>query len=197
MDSFVNFFRKIPTKFSNSAKELGKVQSIAIIAMLLAVRVVLGMFANIGLNFNPYVKIGFSFLPMALMAYYFGPVCSMVTACLGDIISYIFAPAGATFTPGITAGYIVEACLMGIILYKEKISMPRTIICQVLGTIMGGLAINTFFIYMFYGLTYLQVLGFRAIVLIPWSIIQGILVAVIIKSLNRVPIIHKNLSRIS
>ena len=99
MDSFVNFFKKIPNKFASSAKELGKVQGIAIIAMLLALRVVLGMFANIGLAFNPYVKIGFTFLPMALVAYYFGPVCSMITACLGDVLSYVFAPAGASFTP--------------------------------------------------------------------------------------------------
>ena len=35
MDSFVNFFKKIPNKFASSAKELGKVQGIAIIAMLL------------------------------------------------------------------------------------------------------------------------------------------------------------------
>lgn len=96
MDSFVNFFKKIPNKFASSAKELGKVQGIAIIAMLLALRVVLGMFANIGLAFNPYVKIGFTFLPMALVAYYFGPVCSMITACLGDVLSYVFAPAGAS-----------------------------------------------------------------------------------------------------
>lgn len=193
MDSFVNFFKKIPNKFASSAKELGKVQGIAIIAMLLALRVVLGMFANIGLAFNPYVKIGFTFLPMALVAYYFGPVCSMITACLGDVLSYVFAPAGESFTPGITAGYIIEACLLGIILYKEKISLPRTIICEVLVTLIGSLAINTYFIYMFYGLTYLQLLGLRAATLIPWAIIEGILVAVVVKSLNRVPAISKNL----
>lgn len=110
------------------------------------------------------------------------------------MVSYVFAPAGASFTPGITAGYIIQACLLGIILYKEKISLPRTIICEVLGTLIGDLAINTYFIYMFYGLTYLQLLGLRAATLIPWAIIEGILVAVVVKALNRVPAISKNLS---
>ena len=75
MDSFVNFFKKIPNKFASSAKELGKVQGIAIIAMLLALRVVLGMFANIGLAFNPYVKIGFTFLPMAFWSCLLNDYC--------------------------------------------------------------------------------------------------------------------------
>lgn len=47
---------------------------------------------------------------------------------------------------------------------------------------------------MFYGLTYLQLLGLRAATLIPWAIIEGILVAVVVKALNRVPAISKNLS---
>ena len=191
MDSFVNFFKKIPGKFASSAKELGKVQSIAIIAMLLALRVILGMFGNFGLAFNPYVKIGFTFLPMAIIAYYFGPLCSMVVAGLGDVLSYVFAPPGASFTPGITAGYMVEGLIMGIILYNEKIGFVRAGLCQVCATIFGGLAINTYFIYMFYGLTYFQLFMFRASLLIPWSIVQGFIIVFIVKALDRANVLKR------
>lgn len=194
MNSIVNFFTKAPQKFSDSAKELGKIQSIVVIAMLLALRVVLGMFGNFQLSFFPYAKLGFMFLPIALTGYYFGPVCSMIVAVAGDVLSYLMAPPAASFTPGITAGYLLEGMLVGIILYKENISVTRTAVSQLAATVIGGLAINTYFIYLFYGLTYLQVLGLRAVLLIPWCIVETAIIMVIVKTLDRVPMIRNNFS---
>lgn len=194
MDSFVNFFKKAPSKFSDSAKELGKIQSLVIIAMLLALRIVLGMFVNFQLSFFPYAKLGFTFLPMALIAYYFGPVCSMIVAAAGDVLSYAMAPTAASFTPGITAGYVLEALILGMVLYKEKLSIVRTSVAQFSAVIVGGLAINTYFIYLFYGLTYIQMLGLRSVLLIPWCIIEVAIIVAVIKTLDRVPIIRKNFS---
>lgn len=194
MNSIVNFFTKAPQKFSDSAKELGKIQSIVVIAMLLALRVVLGMFGNFQLSFFPYAKLGFMFLPIALTGYYFGPVCSMIVAVAGDVLSYLMAPPAASFTPGITAGYLLEGMLVGIILYKENISVTRTSVSQLAATVIGGLAINTYFIYLFYGLTYLQVLGLRAVLLIPWCIVETAIIMVIVKTLDRVPMIRNNFS---
>lgn len=194
MDSFVNFFKRIPEKFASSAKELGKVQTIAVLAMLLAVRVILGMFGNFQLAFLPYAKIGFTFIPMALVAYFFGPVSSMIVAAAGDILSIVLVPAGsgASFTPGITAGYVLEGLILGLILYKEKVGFVRSGISFVASTIVGGLAINTYFIYLFYGLTYFQVLGLRAAILIPWCIVETIIFVAIATGLNRVPVIKKS-----
>ncbi|MCH5201769.1 MAG: folate family ECF transporter S component [Oscillospiraceae bacterium] len=194
MNSIVNFFAKAPQKFSGSAKELGKIQSIVIIAMFLALRVVLGMFGNFQLSFFPYAKLGFMFLPIALTSYYFGPVCSMVVAVAGDVLSYLMAPPAASFTPGITAGYLLEGMVVGLILYKENITVTRTAVSQVVATIIGGLAINTYFIYLIYGLTYLQVLGLRAVILIPWCIVEVAIIVIIVKTLDRVPMIKKIIS---
>lgn len=194
MNSFVNFFSSIPKKFADSARELGKIQTLTIVAMLLALRVVLGMFGNFQLSFFPYAKLSFTFLPIALAAYYFGPVSSMLIAVLGDVLSYILIPGPASFTPGITAGYLIEALFVGLMLYQENLGIIRTAIAQLGATVVGGLAINTYFIYLFYGLTYLQMLALRAALLIPWCIVQVAIIFVIIKALQRVPAIRKNFS---
>lgn len=194
MDKFVNFFSSVPKKFSDSAKELGKIHTITIVAMLLALRIVLGMFANLQLSFFPYAKLSFTFIPLVLVAYYFGPVSSIILAVLGDVLSYILVPTATAFTPGITAGYIIEATVLGLIYYHENISISRSTIAQILSTVLGGLAINTYFIYTFYGLSYIHLLLLRSALLIPWSLVQVAITVLMINALNRVPIIKKNLS---
>ena len=49
-------------KFPSSSKELGHVQTLAVCAMMLALRVILGIFTNFTLAIMPFVKIGFSFI---------------------------------------------------------------------------------------------------------------------------------------
>ncbi|MBQ1838696.1 MAG: hypothetical protein II127_03665, partial [Ruminococcus sp.] len=59
----------------NSILELKNPRSLALIAMLLALRVVLGMFANTTLPvFGNAVKISGAFLPIAMAGAMFGPV---------------------------------------------------------------------------------------------------------------------------
>ena len=86
----------------NSFFELKKLQSMVIIAMLLALRVVLGMFANATLPiFGNAVKISGAFLPIAMAGAMFGPVPGMLVGALGDVLSYIIAPTAGGFFPGL------------------------------------------------------------------------------------------------
>ncbi len=187
----MNIIKSIPQKMSDSLKELGKVQSVSILAMLLALRIILGMFANFQLGFFPYAKLSLAFIPLVIAAYYFGPVGAMIQACLGDILAYAIVPTAASFTPGITAGYMVEALIIGIIYYHEKMSIPRSAVAQVLATLAGSIAINTVFIYAFYGMSYIHLLILRSALLLPWCIVQVFVTNILINALNRVPALKK------
>lgn len=119
-------------KFKDSAKELSSVKSVALCAMLLALRVVVGYFANFSLAITPNAKVGFSFLPIAITAMLFGPVCGMIVGGLGDIISFLLVPMGGYFF-GWTLNGILVGMLYGLFLYKADGKMLlRLVICELL-----------------------------------------------------------------
>lgn len=126
--------------FVNSAKELKKINSLAAIAMLLALRVVLGIFANTSLPmFGNTVKISLAFLPIALTAAVFGPVPAALVGALGDIVSFMIMPMGA-YSPGFTISGALTGLIYGFALYKNQITIPRVII----GWIINMLVVETF-----------------------------------------------------
>ena len=78
-----------------SVNECKNIYCIAAIAMLLALRVVLGMFANLTLPaFGSMVKLSAAFLPIAVAGIMFGPVPAALVGALGDIISFMLVPTG-------------------------------------------------------------------------------------------------------
>ena len=60
---------RINDKFYNSLKELTNVYSLVALAMLLAIRIIVGIFANSTMAlFGNMVKISINFLPIAIAA---------------------------------------------------------------------------------------------------------------------------------
>ena len=134
----------------HSALELKKLQSLVIIAILLALRVVLGLFANYTLAFfGNQVKIGASFLPIAVTGAMFGPIPALLVGALGDVLSFILAPSGA-YIPGFTISGALTGCIYGFLLYKNQFSLPRVIIawCVNMITVETFLAAFWFYIFM-------------------------------------------------
>lgn len=158
-------------KFADSSRELGKITTIAVCAMMLALRVVLGMFANISLAFlpAPVVKISFTFLPLMITAFLFGPVCSGIVAAAGDILSYLLAPTALGFNPAITACYLLEGIIYGLLLYKTDLRLRHLILAKGFDLALCTLTIHTVVLYfMFFSyLPFYTVLAYRAAVLIP------------------------------
>ena len=124
-----------------STLELKNVYSAAIIAMLLALRVVLGMFANATLPmFGNMIKISPAFLAIVLAGSMFGPVAAGLVGALGDVLSFLLMPAGGAFFPGFTISGLLTGLIYGFALYHRKITIPRVIIAWV----VNMLAVETF-----------------------------------------------------
>ena len=97
----------------NSVLEFKSIYALAGIAMLLALRVVLGLFANATLAiFGGNVKITPSLFALTTAAAMFGPFPAALVGGLGDVLSFFLAPAGGAYFPGFT----ISGVLTGVII---------------------------------------------------------------------------------
>ena len=90
------------------------VQTIAIIAVLMAAQAVLGMLEI----HTTTIKISLSFIPVVIAARLYGGVGGALVAGFGDIISCIIHPVGAWFPP-ITLTYALSGLVYGLFLKKR------------------------------------------------------------------------------
>lgn len=164
------------SKFKDSSKELTKVSTIAICAMMLALRVVLGIFANFSLTVIPLqvVKVSLVFIPMMITGYMYGPVCAGIVAGAGDLLSYLIAPTSFGFLPAITACYILEGIIYGLCLYKTELELKYIIFAKAFDLIFCTLTLHSFMLQIhFYPDTPLyMIMLYRAAVLIPFAAIE-------------------------
>lgn len=128
-----NYLKKFPA----SLRELKNVRALAAIAMLLALRVVLGMFANATLPmFGNTVKLSAAFIPIAVGGAMFGPVPAALIGALGDVISFVIAPTGGGYFPGFTISGLLTGLVYGFALYHEKLRLPRIAIAWAVNTLL-------------------------------------------------------------
>jgi len=171
-------------KFSDSSRELGRIQVLAVCAMMLALRVILGMFSNFTLAVVPFVKIGFSFIPVVITAYLYGPVCAAIVSGAGDVLSIILAnPTAFSITPGITLCCVIEGLIYGAALYHSELKLRDQIIAKIAVLILCHLPLNTLVLSFLMGMPYLTLLLYRAAVLIPFAVIEVVLIWIIRKPL--------------
>ena len=177
--------------FRESSKNLSKIVPLCVCSMMLALRIVLGMFTNFTLSFAPFVKIGFSFLPIVIVAYLYGPVCAAIVSGAGDILSIILAnPTGFSLMPGITLCYIFEGIILGVVLYKQS-NIKRIILAFVMALVLCRLPLNTLVLHLMMGIPYLELLMYRSAILIPFAIVEVLVSSCVIKAVDKVPMLKK------
>ena len=174
-------------KFVDSSKELSKVQTLAICAMMLALRVILGIFTNFTLAIMPFVKIGFSFIPIVIVAYLYGPVCAGIVSGAGDILSiFISNPTAFSMNPALTLCYVWEGILYGLVLYKSDLSLKYIIGAKAAALFLCALPLNTIVLSAMMNIPYLTLLLYRAAVLIPFAVVEVLIIRLIKPLLIRV-----------
>ena len=118
-------------KFPASLFELKDIRSLAAVAMLLALRIVLGMFAN-------------ATLPM------FGPIPAGLVGALGDVLSFLIAPTGGAYFPGFTISGLLTGLIYGFALYNEKLSLPRIAIAWAVNALVVESFMAAYWLYILY-----------------------------------------------
>lgn len=181
----------ISEMFKKSSQNLSKIAPLCVCSMMLALRIVLGMFTNFTLSFMPFVKIGFSFLPIVIVAYLYGPVCAAVVSGAGDILSIVLSnPTSFSIMPGITLCYVLEGIILGMVLYNQA-SLKRIILAFVLALVLCRLPLNTLVLHFMMGIPYFELMFYRAVILVPFAVVEVLISFGIIRAVDRVPMLKK------
>ena len=140
-------------KLYNSFKELTNVYSLVALAMLLAIRIIVGIFANSTMAlFGNMLKISINFLPIAVAAAMFGPIGAALVGGLGDILSFFINPAsGGSYFPGFTLNGILTGLILGIFLYKNNISVKNVLISWSINAVLIEVLLSGYWLYFIYG----------------------------------------------
>lgn len=174
-------------KFSDSSKELSNVRTLAVCAMMLALRIVLGMFSNFTLAIMPFVKIGFNFIPIVITAYLYGPVCAAIVSGAGDILAIILAnPTAFSITPGITLCCILEGLIYGAVLYHTELKLPTVIISKSALLLLCHLPLNTLVLCFLMNMPYWTLLWYRTAVLVPFAVVEVAIIMLLRKPLMKI-----------
>ncbi len=141
-------------KLYNSLLELKSIYSLTATAMLLAIRVVLGFFANSTLAFfGNTVKITGAFLPIAVTGKMFGPIPAALVGALGDIISFMLNPTGGAYFPGFTISGLITGLIYGFAFYQNKITIPRVTIAWFVNMVLVETFLAAYWLYFLNGAT--------------------------------------------
>ncbi len=172
---------KMKDLFISSYKEMKHVRCITLTAMFGAISIIFGMFFTIMLW--DFLKVGFTFLPNEFVYYLFGPFVGIIYGGTLDILTYLVKPMGSFF-PGFTISAMLTGLLYGVFLYKKPLSIWRILIVNLLRSIFIDLILNTFWLTLLYGNTFIGMLPLRALKLLIMLPVETILLFVVIKSVE-------------
>ena len=175
--------------FSNSAREFRNLRSTTTLSMLIAVALVLNLFASIQITDS--LRLGFGFIATAIMGMLYGPVCAGVSAGIVDILQFFLKPSGEFF-PGYTLTAILGGILYGIFLYKNKYSLPRIIAVKSIINIALHLILNSYWLTFLYGYAFWAKLPERIIKNIAMLPVEILILAILLPQIAR---IHKQRNR--
>lgn len=144
-------------KFCDSARELRNLRSLAGMAVLVALGVVL-TYVSIPINENN--RIGLVFLPQALMGMMYGPVAGTLAAAVGDIVGFIIKPTGPYF-PGFTFTAMLSSMVYAFFYYRSKPVLWKAIVSKAMTTVLLNVMLNTLWVSVMYGTPFVASLWTR------------------------------------
>ena len=167
----------------NSALELKSVKNLCIVSILMALRMVVGLFS---IKLTPYLVIGFGFLVYLVVGSMFGPIVSMLFGFFSDVLHFfIFPSGGASFHFGFTLSSILSVLVYGLFLYKFKLSVLRVVICQIVHDVFIFWILNTIWVsQMYFKNNFAKAFSLRIIKEIgklPINCILAVIVALVLK----------------
>lgn len=137
--------------FFDSCKELKKIKTIVITALLMAIGIILGQFS---IQISQSVKVGISFIATQMTATLFGPVVGALMGGATDILKFIIKPTGP-FLIGYTLSAMLGPLIYGMMLYKKPITLWRILLSKTVVAILINLLLGTFWSYYYFGAAFL------------------------------------------
>ncbi len=126
--------------FHSSAAKLRQTRYLALMAVMIALKVVVGNF-YIPLSENLHLSI--TFLLVGLEAMMIGPAAGMVSGAVTDIVGFLLFPSGPWF-PGYTLTAMAGELLYGLFFYGQRVGWGRITAAKIISNyginvLMGSL----------------------------------------------------------
>ena len=169
---------------SNSKAKRLNVQTIAVVAILLAAQIILSRFLSIP---TPITKISLSFLPVVIAARKYGPIEAAIVSGLGDFLGAILFPIG-TYIPGFTLVAVLMGLCNGFFLKKDGVfgektgNLPCIAATVLINNFIFSLFGNTLWIALYFSSQgYVALLGTRVVQSIIMTVVEMVVITVLIK----------------
>ena len=134
------------------ATDVFTVRAIAVLAVLLAIRAVLGLPALTIFLAPGFKLITFAYVADALAAMFYGPIAGVAFGFAGDFLGFISSGgAGGAYFPGFAVSEIITCLLFACFFFKRKITLPRVIIAWLLNLAFVVLGLNYLWLILVYG----------------------------------------------
>lgn len=181
----VFFMKKIREQFQESSRELKKLNTLVLTALMIALGIVLGQFS---IQFTQDIKVGISFIATQLTATMFGPVVGGVMGGVADIVKFIIKPTGA-FSILWTLNAIVGPMIYGVMLYKKKFTFWRVLLSKAVVAIVVNVCMSCTWSAILYGSAFWAVLPTKIVQQIIQVPIQSVIFYFFVKSLQKAGIL--------
>lgn len=129
------------------------------LSLLVALGVALKRF--LGIN-TALLSISFGFVPVAIAGMLYGIPGGFAVGALADLVGALLFPFGA-FNPVFTISAGISGLVYGAFLNKEKVSLLRIILCQLIISLVLHTALNTAIIALMYNKVFWVILHSRVI----------------------------------
>lgn len=149
---------KLLQSIRSSSQDMKQVRVLAGAAMLLALSVIIDTFT---IRVSDALRIGFSFLPLALTGYLYGPVVGAISGLAGDLIKYFLYSYGEPYFPGFAFNALLSGFLYGIILYRYRVTVFRTICAKVSTAVIINIVLTPLWLSIMYGKAFWFYLALR------------------------------------
>ena len=128
------------------------VKAIAALALLLAIRTILGLpFLTIYIGPN-FKLLTFAYLTDALAAMFFGPIAAIAFAFVGDFLGFLASSGlGGPYFPGFAISEMITCFLFACFFYKRKITIPCVIFAWMLNLAIVIIGLNPLWLILMYG----------------------------------------------
>ena len=166
--------------FGDSYKELKKLKTLVVTALLIAIGIILGQFS---IQLTETTKIGISFIATQMTANLFGPVVGGIMGGVADVLKFIIKPTGP-FLIGYTISAILGPMIYGVLLYKKPISFWRILLSKTVVAILINLLLGTFWSYHYFGAAFWAAIPAKLIQQVIQVPVQSIIYYFVMKALK-------------
>ncbi len=164
-----------------SARNFNSIYAVAVCGMLLALKIVLGLFT---VDVSTLLKIGFSYLPVAAAGMLLGPLAGGAVGALGDVLSYVVRPDGPYF-PGFTVSAFLGGFLYGLMFYGKPVKPARTFAAKALVTAVVSFLLNPLWLSILWGKAFWAIISTRLAVNLAAFPVEAVLLLAVLKVLER------------